>query len=159
MERPDLNNFAARTEDQKRETFEKGALDRVLKCLGWPGAHIDDTKRGVGPEGWNFDWFNRQGLLPGALVATRVFSYNLAEAFDNPKKSALMAAFWALEAKYRDYKSFSMIFKTEWDLDKYLIATTSSIPEITHIHVCGGPAPVAITHMRAFLAERMKEPR
>jgi hypothetical protein len=139
--------FGAASDEDKINTFQRSTLDKFLVNLGWAPAAVRSARDDVGDSGWGFEWFNAQGILPFVVTATRVFEFNLAEAFFHPKKSALLVAYAELKELQAPDSDFAMIFKVyEWGL---LVATSREIPGAPHIHIPGTP-PVAIAALKEF---------
>jgi len=88
--------FGKMGEDERTENFERSTLKLVLRRLGMPKQIVDNKDRSLA-EGFSFSWFNDQGWLPYELQVTRCFSFDLAEVFKHPAKSALLqhlGTFW-----------------------------------------------------------------
>lgn len=130
----ELPVFGAKSEGEKVRDFERSTLDLVLGQLGWSKPEIKARRRDVSDDFWGFEWFNAQGLTPGLFVeATRLFKFDLAEAFFRPSRSKLIQEYFKrLDSMPAGYDSFVMIFRVhEWGR---MIATSLPITETNHIH-------------------------
>lgn len=104
--------FGPASDGEKVGRFEQSTLDVVLGKLGYSASEIAEYRRCVGdPELWNFEWFNGAGFVPFAVEATRVFRFDLAEAFFRPTASKLLKAYWERRKAFPEDEEYALIVK------------------------------------------------
>ena len=75
--------FSSKTNDEKKEDFERSTLSLVLKQLGASIAQVRGWENELGPE-YSMEWFNRQCWLSPHLYTERCFNFNFEQLFTAP---------------------------------------------------------------------------
>ena len=147
----ELPVFGPKSQEAKVEDFERSTLDLVLQQLEHTKAEVKAMRNAIGDEGWNFEWYNEQGLTRDLTSWPPVCSGSTSRGVLPATHSDLIKAFFThFDDMPGGYSSFAMIFRVhEWGR---MVATSLPLPDTNHIHATVRGKPVRIAVMSGFFA-------